>query len=302
MKAGIVALVGRPNVGKSTLLNNLLRQKVSITSPKPQTTRFPIHAVYEDKRGQIIFVDTPGVIGKIKDTLSRSINQQTGEVLSNKIDLILYLIDTTRPRDFEENKVLGMVRKVDVPVILVINKADIPDHRFSSEYAFYEDEFPNFFHVSALKRINFDKLLEAIFAQLPVGKKLVDTKKLPHPGLNLDSKLYVSEIIREKVFLFMKEEVPYTVHTSVAQIEERANGNLYIKGKIITTADRYKSMLIGRGGRKIKEIGMAVRKELEVAAGKPVYVDLTVEVDPDWQDINHVDEDTRTYTNPAIHE
>ncbi len=265
-------------------MNNLLGQKVSITSPKPQTTHFPIQAVYQDRRGQIIFVDTPGMIGKVEDALSRSVNKQTGDVLSQPVNLILYLIDTTRPRDIEENKTLGVVRKADVPVMLVINKADITRHNFSSEYAFYEDEFPEVIQVSALTHLNLNKLLDAIFSRLPEGEKLVDTTKLVQPGLNLDSKLFISEIIREKVFLFMQEEVPYTVNTTVEQIEERQNGILYIKGKVTTTADRYKSMLIGRGGWKIREIGMAVRKELEVASGKQVFVDLSVEVDPHWQE------------------
>lgn len=284
MKSGIVALIGRPNVGKSTLLNQLLQQKVSITSPKPQTTRFPIQAVYEDDRGQIVFVDTPGVFAKVEDSLARTINLETKEVLKSDVDLIVYIIDTTRARDMEENKTLGMVRKFDIPKILVINKSDIHRPDFSADYAFYEDEFPEIIKISSLKRHNLNLLLKAIFAKLPEGPPLVDTKTLVQPALNLDSKLFISEIIREKVFLFTHEEVPYTVTTQVESIDERKNGTLYIKAKIITTADRYKSMLIGRAGSMIKEIGMAVRKELETASGKRVFVDLTVDVNPHWME------------------
>ncbi|MEK7129417.1 MAG: GTPase, partial [Patescibacteria group bacterium] len=129
MKSGIVALIGRPNVGKSTLLNHILGHKVSITSPKPQTTRFNLQAVYEDHRGQIVFIDTPGIFAKTPDTLSRRINPQAEHSLSGA-NAVVYLIDHTRERDTEENKALGIVRKATVPKILAINKIDIkkPTH------------------------------------------------------------------------------------------------------------------------------------------------------------------------------
>lgn len=284
MKAGVVALVGRPNVGKSTLLNNLLGHKVSITSPKPQTTRFPIQAVYEDERGQIIFVDTPGIFGKSPDVLSRTINARAEKAYSENVDLIVYLIDYTRQRDVEENKTLGLVRKLGITKLLVVNKIDLKYPDYSADYAFYEDEFVEIIKISALHRKNLNLLLDKIFELLPTGTKLVDSSNLVQPGLNLNSQLFISELIREKVFLFSRDEVPYTVSTHVDQIEERPNGHLYVKGKIITTADRYKSMLIGHGGKMIREIGMAVRKELETASDKHVFVDLTVEVDPHWQE------------------
>src|SRR3989344_3257305 len=125
MKAGVVALVGRPNVGKSTLLNTLLGQKVSITSPKPQTTRFPIQAVYEEERGQIVFMDTPGIFSKVKDQVAARINLRTEETIDRGVDVIVYMVDHTRERAEEENRVLGIVRKTKAPKILVINKVDI---------------------------------------------------------------------------------------------------------------------------------------------------------------------------------
>ena len=120
MKSGTVALIGRPNVGKSTLVNNLIGQKVAITSPKPQTTRFPIQALYEDERGQIIFFDTPGIFIKAKDRLSKKINRQTLQTLSEQFDVVLYIVDPTRKRDFEEGRVLGIVRQIDKPKILIL--------------------------------------------------------------------------------------------------------------------------------------------------------------------------------------
>lgn len=282
MKTGVVCLIGRPNVGKSTLLNNILGHKVSITSPKPQTTRFNIQAVYEDDRGQIIFVDTPGIFGRVKDEVAKRINMRAEDSLNEGVDVVVYMVDHTRERDFEENKALGIVRKTKVPKILVFNKSDIrsPDHRI--QFKFMEEEFDAVLDISALERKNLNKLLETIFYYLPEGKPQIDTKTLVQPGLNLDSKLFISEIIREKAFLFLRKELPYTLVTVVDEVKERDNGTVFIKARILTSADRYKAMIIGKSGVMIKEISQAARKELETATSKNVYLELTVETDPHW--------------------
>ncbi|HUD20360.1 MAG TPA: GTPase Era [Patescibacteria group bacterium] len=285
MKTGVVAIIGRPNVGKSTLLNHILGHKVSITSPKPQTTRFNIQAVYEDERGQILFVDTPGVFGKIDDPLGKRINLQAEESLAGGVDLVIYMIDHTRERDFEENKTLGIVRKAKVPKILVINKIDVKEPTHIIQYKFMEEEFDAVVEVSALEHKNIPTLLDTIFSFLKEGEPIVDTKTLTQPALNLDSKMFVAEIIREKAYLFLRREVPYTLTTVVDETTERTNGNLYIRARILTSADRYKAMIVGKGGVMIKEISMAARKELETATNKKVYLELTVETDPHWIDL-----------------
>ena len=282
MKTGVVCLIGRPNVGKSTLLNNILGQKVSITSPKPQTTRFNIQAVYEDDRGQIIFVDTPGIFGKVTDSLSKRINVRAEESISGGVDAVVYMVDHTRERDFEENKALGIVRKVNAPKILVINKTDVKKPTHIVQYKFMEDEFDSVVEISALAHKNLNTLLDTIFDFLPEGKPTIDTKTLTQPGLNIDSRLFISEIIREKAFLFLRKEVPYTLATVVDEVIERDNGVVYIKARILTSADRYKAMIIGKSGSMIKEISQAARKELETATSKKVYLELTVETDPHW--------------------
>jgi len=279
-----VCLVGRPNVGKSTLLNAILGHKVSITSPKPQTTRFAIEAVYEDDRGQIVFIDTPGIFGKAPDQLAKNINKRTTDSLENNIDVVLYLIDHTRERDFEENKALGIVRKIPAQKILVMNKSDITKPDFAVQYRFMEDEFDKVIHVSALNHKNLNILVEEIFNYLPQRDALVDTSTLAQPGLNIDSRVYLSEIIREKAFLFLRKEVPYSLTSVVDEVIERDNGTLYVRGRILTSADRYKSMIVGKNGVMIKEIGMAVRKELEAASNKKVFVELSVETDTHWAD------------------
>lgn len=264
MKAGTVVIVGRPNAGKSTLLNNILNQKVSITSPKPQTTTSNIEAVYEDDRGQIIFIDTPGL---------------TKTVLGEKPDVVIYLVDHSRKRGEEENKTLGIVRQFkNVPKILVINKIDIEKPDYKAQYLFLTDEFEKTVEVSAINQTHLGKLLEIIFSYLPEREKLVETKNQVTPLLNMDSKTYIGELIREKVYLFMGQEIPYRVSVVVDEVTERKSGNLYIKARLLTERQQYKEMLIGRNGRKIKQIGSVTRKEIELATTKKVYLDLNVEV------------------------
>lgn len=262
MKAGIVALIGRPNAGKSTLLNTLLKQKVTITSPKPNTTRFPIEAVYEDERGQIIFIDTPGL---------------TNDVLSEKPHVVVYIVDHTRQRGSEENQTLGIVRKFgDIPKILVLNKIDIERPSFRAQYKFLEEEFTDHLEVSGLLGKHLKSLLEVLFTYLPEGEKLVDTEHMITPLLNMDSKTFISELVREKVFLSTGQEIPYKVSVKTHEVTERDNGSMYIRTTITVDNDRHKQMIIGSSGRKIKQIGMMARKELELATGKKIYLELTV--------------------------
>ena len=147
-----------------------------------------------------------------------------------------------------------------------------------------EDEFDKVLEISALNRKNLNKILDTVFSYLPEREKLVDTSTLAQPGLNLDSRTFVAEIIREKAFLFLRREVPYSITTVIDDLIERDNGTLYVKARILTSADRYKAMIIGANGTMIKEISMAARKELETASNKKVYLDLTVETDPHWID------------------
>jgi len=289
MKQGRVLLISRPNVGKSTFLNNLISQKVSITSPKPQTTRFPIKALYQDERGDIIFIDTPGLMRKTEDLLSENINKKTLQTLNEELDLVLYMVDPTRKRDFEEARVLGLVRQIEKPKILVLNKIDLwqtgKKDDYSAQYKFLEEEFSDVFYISALKKLHFKPLIKRIFEILPEKKEEKFENLNPYPVLNIDAKTFVAELIREKVFLMMGEEIPYATTAIVDEIDERKNGVIYIKARILTNNDRYKKMLIGKEGRKIKEIGSYARKEIELATGKKVYLDLQVETDPHWMEV-----------------
>ncbi|HVZ12206.1 MAG TPA: GTPase Era [Patescibacteria group bacterium] len=276
MKVGTVALIGRPNSGKSTLVNNLVGQKVAITSPKPQTTQFSTYAVYEDEYAQIMFVDTPGIFAK---SYNHDINLQAEQTLKNDIDVVLYVVDHTRRRGIEENRVLGILRKVNKPKILVINKIDQKGPDYSEEYKFLEDEFDAVVEVSALKVKNLGPLVQKIVEYLPEGEKMVIREDMPTPAMNLDSKLYIEENIREKAFLILRDELPYKIRVVVDEVAPRDNGIFYIKARIITTETKYKKMIIGSGGSKIKVIGSMSRKELEVATGQKIFLELTVEVE-----------------------
>jgi len=284
-KEAIVLIIGRPNVGKSTFVNNLIGQKVAITSPKPQTTRFSIQALYQEERGNLLFIDTPGIFGSAEDFLSKKINKTTLSAVNQESDLILYFIDPTRRRDFEEAKVLGIIRKIKKPKILVFNKSD-QKAKYLPQYKFLEEEFDKIFYISALEKKHLKPLVDKIFELLPEKnkRKLNIPKGNIYPAINIDSKIFVSELIREKVFLMMSEEIPYTTMVLVSEITERDNGVTYIKAEILTTDNRYKKMLIGKGGRRIKEIGSFARKEIALAINKKVYLDLTVRTDRHWQE------------------
>ncbi len=278
-KSGVVALLGRPNAGKSTLLNAILDQKVSITSPKPQTTQFSVQAVYEDPRGQIIFTDTPGIFAKTDNPKAHDINLTAEHSLKEGVDVVVYVIDKTRERGVEENKVLGVIRKTDAPKILVINKTDKRHPDFIEQYKFLEEEFDATIHLSARTRTNLNVLIDTIFAFLKNGEQLIDSKEMATPIINMDSKLFLEEMIREKAFMRLRREVPYAIRVVVDSIVEKPQKDMsVIKARIICPI-RYKKMIIGAGGSKIKEIGMMARRELELATNRKIFLDLTVEED-----------------------
>jgi GTP-binding protein Era len=279
--AGIVTIVGRPNSGKSTLLNRIIGIKVAITSPLPQTTRFPIRAVLNEPRGQIVFVDTPGVLGKHEDTLSASISQSATQSILQPGDVLLYVVDVTRPRGLEENRIIGLVRPLQVPKVIVFNKIDQKKTSYRHEYDFLIDEFDRYLEISALEGINIDDLVTTLFDLLPEQEPLIPLSEITVPILNLDRRLYLEELIREKVYLFMYKEIPYSTTVRVNTIEDK-NELLVIDADVVTSSKRYKGMIIGQGGEKIKQIGQAVRKELESTTQRKVFINLEVVVDPHW--------------------
>lgn len=289
-KYGMVVILGRPNTGKSTLLNAIMQQKVAITSPLPQTTRKNILALFEDERGKILFTDTPGILGKVSDLMGKRVNEEAPKIL-NKAQIIICVVDISRPKNEEENKVIGLIRKVDAQKILIYNKADkaVGSKDHFADYNYLEDEFDKTISISALKEKNVKSVINAVFELLPLknDKEIeMEIKALQNDNktlIRMGSKEYIEEIIREKAYLFLREEIPYTIFVGVDKIEDKKK-LIVISATIYTNADRYKKMIIGREGQKIKEIGFNARKELELMSGRKIFLELKVKTDKHWME------------------
>lgn len=276
-KSGFVVLIGRSNVGKSTLLNALVGSKIAITSPKPQTTRLPIQGVLTTEEGQIVFVDTSGVMKKKRDQLTKKLQQTVIDSLKD-VDVIGYVVDPTREIGSEEKEAMRLTQQSGSKHVLIINKIDDPKKTYLD---FYRDLVPQFdavVEVSALKGTHISTLVKTFFSLLPEGEPYYPAHQLT----NMPHEQWLSELIREKLFLRLRQELPYSTHVEVTKIEHRENGLFYLAATIFTTDERYKRMIIGKDGRGIKEIGQATRKELELVTNQKVFLDLTVEVDPHW--------------------
>ncbi|MDP2631487.1 MAG: GTPase Era [Candidatus Uhrbacteria bacterium] len=282
MKSGFAVMIGRSNVGKSTLLNSLVGTKVAITTPKPQTTRKPVQGVLTTDEGQVVFVDTPGVMQKARDPLTKKLLQWVEDSLRD-IEVILYVVDPTRPIGNEEKKAMQLIAGVQKPKLLVINKID--EKSSNRNIAFYRDLFNNdtfdaMVEVSAIRGTNLDLIKRWIFENLPEGELMYPESDIS----NMRKEEQIAELIREKLFLRLRQEVPYSTHVEVEEIDQRKNGVVYIKAVIYTTDERYKSMIIGKEGRGISEIGRATRNELEAVTQQKFYLDLNVQVDSRWLD------------------
>lgn len=278
-KSGFVSIIGRSNVGKSTLLNSFVGSKVAIITHKAQTTRQPVQGIFTDERGQIVFVDTPGVMQIARDALTKRLLGFVKESLRG-VNVVLYVVDPTRAIGNEEHQALKMIEHIDVPKILVINKSDEQIKPFLDSYRDLSSRFNETFEISALEETNLKELKDRLFELMPEGEAFYPEYQFS----NMPHEMWVAELIREKLFLRLREEVPYSVAVEVDAIEERPENTTYIAARIMTNQKRYKSMIIGAGGQGIKEIGQSVRKELEAVTCRKIFLDLQVEVDENWLD------------------
>ncbi len=278
MKSGLVVLIGRSNVGKSTLLNTLVGTKIAATSFRAQLTRHIIHGVMNTPEGQAVFVDTPGMFKHKKSQLTGKLTEKVKNSLSD-IDLLVYVVDPSKDIGVEERSVYGMIRHLNMPKILVLNKSDLAPNirKYRELYAAWEKDFDATISLSALKASHITPLKEKVMELLPEGEAMYPEDQLT----NVDNYFWVAEIIREKAFSVFDKEVPYSLTVDVASIEEKPN-IFVISANILTNEDRYKRIIIGKGGNKLKEIGQMARKELEQALNKKVFLELEVEVDKHW--------------------
>lgn len=280
MKSGFVSLVGRPNVGKSTLLNSIIGKKIAITSNKPQTTRNIIEGIYNEEDTQIVFVDTPG-IHKPQHKLGKYLNRQAYYSISD-VDVIIFLVDVSENIGKGDMYVIEKLKEVKTPVILVLNKIDkIKKENILIKIDEYKDLYPfkEIIPLSALKKNNIKTLVECLKKYLPDNVKYFEDDTYTNKRIEF----VIAEIIREKVFNLTEDEVPHSVTCIVEQIK-KSKDNYEINASIIVDRDSLKKIIIGKQGSKIKEIGIQSRKEIEELLGKKIYLDLFVKTIKKWRD------------------
>jgi GTP-binding protein Era len=281
-KSGFVAIVGRPNVGKSTLMNYIVGQKVAIMSDKPQTTRNKIRAVYTSEEGQIIFLDTPGVHkpkSKLGDYMNRTVENALREV-----DVILFLVDASEKFGPGDEYIIEKLKEVKTPVYLVINKIDkVHPEDLLPFIDAYKERYPfaEIVPVSALHGNNVNRLMDQLLGHLPEGPQYYPADQITdHP-----ERFVVAELIREKVLHLTREEVPHSIAVVIEQMKPREeNENLIdIYATIYTERSSQKGILVGKKGSMMKEIGIRAREDIERLLGTKVYLNLWIKVKKDWR-------------------
>ena len=280
MKVGVVTLVGRPNAGKSTLLNSIIKEKVAITSDKPQTTRNQIQGIYNDSDSQIIFVDTPG-IHKPKNKLGKFLNNESYSSLLG-VDLVLFLLDASTSFGKGDEFILEKIKEENINTFLILNKIDkIKKDELFNMIMEYKDkyDFKEIIPISALKEKNIEELIKTIKEYLNDGEKLYSEDYYTDKSINF----MVTELIREKVLRKTREEVPHAVTVVLENFEEKKD-SVVINACIIVEREGIKKILVGHNGEMIKEIGIDAREDIERLVGKNVYLDLFVKTVNNWRD------------------
>lgn len=280
MRSGYVSIVGRPNVGKSTLLNSILETKLAITSNKAGTTRNIIQGVYEDSDSQIVFVDTPGIHKPI-NKLGNILNKKAYSTSEN-VDLILFLVDVEAGIGKGDMFILDRLKEEKLPIILVLNKVDrIAKDKLLEIIMKYKDlyHFSEIFPISALKNDNVDALIKTIKNYLPNEGKIFEDETFT----NISTNFYISEIIREKVLRKTREEVPHSV-TCIVEKKIEENDKVIIQATIIVDRDSIKKIIVGKNASMLKDIGIDARCDLEEYFGKKVYLELFVKTIKNWRD------------------
>lgn len=280
MKSGFISIVGRPNTGKSTLLNTILKSHIAIVSNVAGTTRNAIQGVYNDEDAQIIFVDTPG-IHKPQDKLGKYLNKQTYESLED-IDAILFVVDASAPVGKGDKFITQAFRNIETPVILVLNKIDkLNDEQILNAIKSYKDlyDFADIIPISALKDDNIKRLIKIVKGYLKDEIKYYDDGTITNTSLEF----MLGELVREKVLNLTEEEVPHSVTCAVTKLADKGNlMEVYVD--IIIERNNLKKIIIGSGGSMLKNIGTLARKDMEELLGKQVYLELYVKTIKNWRD------------------
>ncbi|MCO7134261.1 GTPase Era [Ligilactobacillus salivarius] len=279
--SGFVAILGRPNVGKSTFLNRVVGQKIAIMSDKAQTTRNKIQGIYTEDNAQIVFIDTPG-IHKPHSRLGDFMVESALSTL-NEVDAVLFMVNATQKRGRGDDFIIERLKNVKKPIYLVINKIDqihpdkllqiMDDYRNTLDYA---EVFP----ISALEGNNCPELIESLVNTLPEGPQYYPTDQITdHP-----ERFIAGELIREKVLELTREEVPHSVAVVVDRIHREDDEKVLVQATIVVERNSQKGIIIGKGGKMLKQIGVKARKDIELMLGDKVYLELWVKVQPNWKD------------------
>jgi GTP-binding protein Era len=281
LKSGFVSIVGRPNAGKSTLMNHIVGRKVAIVSEKPQTTRNRIQGIYTTAEGQIIFVDTPG-IHKPKHLLGEyMVHISTRSI--NEVDVIYYMTDVTRPFGGGERYIIDYLQGVSVPVFLLVNKIDLVDVEQANEHIRDFSGYINFaetIFLSAMQGTNIPTLLEKTWSYLPEGPMYYPEDDLTDQPMSFQA----AELIREKALWLTRDEIPHALAVDVEELRRSNGGKAYLRAVIYIERDSQKGIVIGKNGQMLKQIGEQSRQELEGLLDSPVYLDLWVKVKKNWRD------------------
>jgi GTP-binding protein Era len=286
-KSGFVAVMGRPNVGKSTLINALLQQKIAAVSPRPQTTRKRQMGILTLEDAQVIFVDTPGVHQPLHK-LGENMNQEAADTLQES-DQILLVVDVSQPPTSEDRMLVELLHNLrrTVPVILALNKMDLPDVQIleDNRQAFTElVPDAEALLISATSQINLDQLLAAIIARMPEGPPFFPENQVT----DLYERDIAADLIREAALHLLREEVPHGIAIRIDQYVERNSRGAYIEATIFVERESHKPIVIGQGGSMLKKIGMMARQEIESMSGRKVYLRLRVKVRKNWRDDERV--------------
>ena len=281
-KSGFVTLIGRPNVGKSTLMNRVIGQKIAITSSKPQTTRNRIQTIYTCEQGQIVFLDTPG-IHKAKNKLGEYMVSVAERTL-NEVDVVLWLVEPSTFIGAGERHIIERLQKVSTPVILVINKIDTVKKEEILEFiAAYNEvyDFAEIVPVSALKGENAEHLIDTVFGYLQEGPMFYDEDTIT----DQPERQIVAELIREKALRLLSDEIPHGIAVSIEKMRERKKGNIMdIEATIVCERESHKGIIIGKKGSMLKKIGTDARREIENLLDMKVNLQVWVKVKKDWRD------------------
>lgn len=280
-KSGFVTLIGRPNVGKSTLMNHLIGQKIAITSKKPQTTRNRIQTVYTDERGQIVFLDTPGM-NKARNKLGEYMLSVAQHTLK-EVDVILWLVEPTTFVGENEKYIVEQLKKVKTPIVLIINKMDTVEQKeLDKAVAVYKQllDYRKIIPVSALRSRNLDTVIDTIMSYLPEGPQYYDEDTITDQPM----RQIVAEMIREKALRLLDQEIPHGIAVTIEQMKRRENGMYDIDAAIVCEKASHKGIIIGKNGSMLKRIGTSARRDVEELLEARVNLQIWVKVRKEWRD------------------